>query len=608
MKKMLGLLFFLFASLYLNDANAASCTSPSEQSAGCSRKGDSCTVPNGSGTCGEYTGNGKLTCGQLNCNSGYFSIGATMGCGATRQTYSASACLPDCCKGSGGAGSSTGSSGPSKCTLGNGSCNSQAYNGSSGCTCETGSCNSGYEKKMVYKDNSMFSGSSFFCKTSTSTCDMSNQNPYECLPSGDNCKSYGIDVPGCEWATTSNCCNGYSSGCYCKNVKPGYHWTLAERKGKYSPGPILCEVGYYCEGGLKDHTKCPSGKTSNAGAKSSSDCFVSCASNQYYDASSGQCVNCSTGCKSCTADGCTVCESGYLLFTPMKPYQCVKACSAGYFATPGGCQICPQGNYCPANSIQPTACPSGKTTNGTGKTSSSDCITPPSDEEGVCPTGNVSVFTVCPELCNCFKCKDNGVTKYYCKDCKQCGTFRTSDYTCQPIPGCTPTTGGTTPINTCPSGKSLYSGSSIEGCVATSSCYSNGQTKYYCTSCNTGYALTSQGTCTKAECSNLNEKFCLPLSGSANSGCGNYYNAPSTAGCSKWSQVSDCCNTNPGCRCTGEAIKGYYWDKTEAPYPTKCPAGQTTDGPGATSITQCYPDCPTGQSLKEGKCVPDHGT
>ncbi|MCQ2914719.1 MAG: hypothetical protein MJ247_05955, partial [Alphaproteobacteria bacterium] len=499
------------------------------------------------------------------------------------------------------------------------------------------------------------------CTGGKTTCQSKSQNSAQCVSpasctsssTGDACVAWKANYDTCPVEATS--CSTCKSNGKTRYVVNSCKQGTSLHAGDYTCHPIDCG----------SHTTFTNSSISNC--SSVSVCWKNNATAWY----------------------CNQCNSGYLLVGG----GCGKACEAGYFlpSYQAGCQNCPQNAYCPANSTSPTSCNTvgqGYVTDHNKAKTASECHSPSTNgtttSEG-CPTGNTTVFSSCPTLCNCAECNQNGTKKYYCTSCKDGGSFRTSDYTCQELscpsgktlssssyiancakstkcfkdgtakyycdqcnsgytlnsngtcsggstlPACpgpdsgkqiyatcpTPCASCTkcarqdngqtnyycanckagvsftvetytcTPIN-CPSGVTTSTSSTIAGCSSTGVCWANNNTAYYCKTCNTGYTLTSQGTCTKAECTNLDEKFCLPLSGSANSGCGNYYNATSTAGCSKWSQVSDCCNTNPGCRCTGHALKGYYWDKSVTPYPTKCPGNQTTDGEGATSVSQCH--------------------
>ncbi|MCQ2914799.1 MAG: hypothetical protein MJ247_06365 [Alphaproteobacteria bacterium] len=397
MKKMLGLLFFLFASLYLNDANAASCTSPSEQSAGCSRKGDSCTVPNGSGTCGEYTGNGKLTCGQLNCNSGYFSIGATMGCGATRQTYSASACLPDCCKGS-TSSSGTGSSGTG--SSGSGSSGSGSYgsgSSSSGSSSSTTTCEAGY-----------------FLPEPQAGCQICPYNAY--------CPKGATTPTSCPTGTSTNG-NGKSSVSDCISV--GACPSSTSSIQLYSSCPSEC--GGHCMDCMSNGTK--------------KYMCTACADGYTWVAQSQTCspISCSSGKTLSTSSSITGCAETYKCFSSGNArYYCYK-CKDGYTLNSDG--TCSLANNCPSGKTlsstktitgcnSTTSCLKNGTTyyyctscsaayelqtNGTclsGGYSSNGC---PSDKlvASSCPKG-------CPKLLQgCEPCGDNmdGGFFYYCSSC-----------------------------------------------------------------------------------------------------------------------------------------------------------------------------------------------
>ncbi|MBQ6284695.1 MAG: InlB B-repeat-containing protein [Bacilli bacterium] len=144
------------------------------------------------------------------------------------------------------------------------------------------------------------------------------------------------DIPHCTKCTTvcTECASGYkvSAGKCVEKQKIG---CVAGTYLNSSNSCEQCPAGYYCSGGTYTEdegeqglTKCPTGKTSNKGAKKASACYwicsgvsncTSCSGENYcgtcksgYYQSSGKCYSCSSHCTACSSSSnCTSCSSGY---------------------------------------------------------------------------------------------------------------------------------------------------------------------------------------------------------------------------------------------------------------------------------------------------------
>ncbi|MCQ2914717.1 MAG: hypothetical protein MJ247_05945 [Alphaproteobacteria bacterium] len=464
-----------------------------------------CTVEHGHGT-----PDSQGRCASLVCDSGYYPIGGGGSCGSTGQQYSASACIPESCRSSGGTVTPSVPSGPSKCTLANGTCSGQAYNGSSGCTCQSGSCNSGYDKKMVYKDNSMFSGSSFYCQQQLVACyegfTCCGNGCAECTSANEKSNRQCIFCAQDYYLSTSLYGFGDNNGC--TKCPTGTHSSVGSvgidsckytscPKGKLlSDGKCLdCPVGTYQPNDnstAKLCISCPIGySTSDVGTTALIDCVPevpNCPEGATTAYSSLLVENCADValCRQGRDDRyyCRNCNSGYVL----QNGTCVRittSCQAGYFLPDprAGCQICPKNAYCPQGAITPTPCPSGYVTETTGSKSVSDC-----KALNACPGGTSSIktYTSCPDECsNCMECLANGTKKYMCTACRVGATWVASYQECLQM--------------TCPSGYKIVHASSIANCQNSGMCWDNGPAMF-CRSCDNGYTLNANGLCDRNGC------------------------------------------------------------------------------------------------------------
>lgn len=167
-----------------------------------------------------------------------------------------------------------------------------------------------------------------------------------------------------------------------------------------------CPAGNYCRGGLYSNaykTPCSSGKTSNSGSVSSSDCY--CPSGKYME--NGICTICPKGYK-CDGSNKTACTGNTYQNETGKStckscsYNAVSAnnsggntacteCSPGqYKGTNSTCTACPVGYYCNGNSS--FKCDAGYTTESTGASSKEQCVKESSDNNckitGISKTSN----------------------------------------------------------------------------------------------------------------------------------------------------------------------------------------------------------------------------
>ncbi|MCQ2562192.1 MAG: hypothetical protein MJ158_01065 [Alphaproteobacteria bacterium] len=166
---------------------------------------------------------------------------------------------------------------------------------------------------------------------------------------------------------------------------------------------VTCEKGSYCEGGLLNHdsneivgiTQCPNGQTTETtGAKSVQECKIEteCLAGQYVK--NNRCVSCEKD-SYCEGGllyhnnneivGITQCPTGKMTETTgaKSKNECkfTTECSAGQYVKNNICVICEQDSYCEGGllyhdnneTVGITSCASGKTTDGKGKSSPSDC-------------------------------------------------------------------------------------------------------------------------------------------------------------------------------------------------------------------------------------------
>ena len=295
-----------------------------------------------------------------------------------------------------------------------------------------------------------------------------------------------------------------------------------------------CPAGSYCSGGT-NKSSCPSGYTSDSGAKVQTDCYINvnegkyigtansstqtkCGSGTYKAAhkvnygSTSSCLNCSAGTYSSEGSGsCLNCAAG--------TYSEVKASK---------CTTCPKGYQCPGGTDK-VACTAGTYTNATGKTSCSTCAA------GTYNSGTANT--------GCTTCEAG----YYCS-------------------------GGASKV-ACPTGYT-----SAAGATAQNKCYiSVSAGKYLGTAKGTSQSNCAAGTYKDAHNVNYGS-----VSSCSDCVAGTYTNTIGKSSCTTCSAGT----YNTGTGNTGCTIceKGYYC--TGGTHRAACPSG-TTSAAGATSSDSC---------------------
>ena len=291
-----------------------------------------------------------------------------------------------------------------------------------------------------------------YCNIGSSHPEPSDTNTTESTGSGSNGSFCNQSFPT---VIAGQCTLGY----FCPT---GSSLPLPCSNGTYSPtlgssSCTVCPAGYYCPEATIDFTDypCPLGHYCTHGTKYATEfpCPVG-TFNSYYGATNiSGCVECSPGsyCSSEGLDDVTgLCDPGYYCVAAASNPQPINSttggrcnlgqycpegssmplsCDPGYYCgavalsnVSGSCEqgyyctgsattatptdditgnICPQGNYCPAQSVLPIKCPLGTYLNFTGARSASDCITCLSgyycgDRGLSVPTGLCSSGYYCP--------------------------------------------------------------------------------------------------------------------------------------------------------------------------------------------------------------------
>ncbi len=223
--------------------------------------------------------------------------------------------------------------------------------------------------------------------------------------------------------------NGNRTGCVCDDSNE--EWTSSNRcvaksctgNNYSSTGKAPCNACPQNAVAKGDHKGCICNETGKEWKSSTNTCGNMCSSNYFYK--SGKCEACPIGQYSSSATACSPCSTGYTSSAAgkgcdkcldgysMTAGRCVKIdkCDAGKGKTDsmgsGSCTTCNKGTYSPAADNNCYSCPIGYTTNGTGKTSESDCNI---CEDGYYKSG--SSCKPCSELSGQFYC--SGTEKKTC--------------------------------------------------------------------------------------------------------------------------------------------------------------------------------------------------
>lgn len=386
------------------------------------------------------------------------------------------------------------------------------------------------------------------------------------------------EVTGGDQKTQYNCEMGCPGGTPGWGVKPTTK-SCQKRVDSCPAGQQLsngacynCPVGYYCEGGTKPAVACPSGKTSNAGAKKDSDC---------YDNKSCKVAN----CRICYDNGtsCNVCEEGYRHATGGGCEKVVtKACYCGVCDSKGDWNVTTISSSISEGNCKISGSCTGTRSWGAKPTKPSTCK-PTTSGETSCSAG--MYLKVVDGVGYCFacsvgqKCAGGTSAPVPCS----AGTYqnKTKQSSCIPCEQGTYSSSGASSCTACGPGKYSSAGSSsCSSCKAGT--YSSANKSGGCTSCPAG---TSSG----AGASNCS--VCGP---------GTY----STGGASSCSSCP--AGTYQGASrqssCTPCPV-GYYSSARGRSACTYCGAGKTTSGTGSKSSSACYCKNPKTTYTVTGTCT-----
>lgn len=278
--------------------------------------------------------------------------------------------------------------------------------------------------------------------------------------------------------------------------------------------------------------------------------------------------------------------------------QCTTNMPSGYYPKGGVATICPAGAYCPANTINPIACPRGTYNLSKGKTAVTSCLPCPAGSYCILPTSGLGTKYATPCDAGTYSSETNAYLKTVCIKCPA-GTTCPSKGMATPLPcpagtyssamalvsTCTPLPGG------------VYS--SITGATNTSGA-SICQAGYYCPGGNATQTLCPKGS------------YCPSTSMTTPTLCsaGKYGNilGQTNSGCSGFCVAGFYCPVGSVTPTEGPCPAGYYCPAaTTAPVicpvgsicmfgsstPVACPEGTYNVYTGKSALTDCLP-CPAG--------------
>lgn len=217
------------------------------------------------------------------------------------------------------------------------------------------------------------------------------------------------------------CTNGRIRGpCHAGYVCYGGSWTASPKTIPVSIGE-LCPIGYYCPEGTEEPVPCPEGTVgTSSGGRNSTICGP-CPKGFYCLGQTNVGQPCPPGSYCPAVIGvASKCPQGtYNPISRATNESACLPCKAGYTCPEEGqsdfTDICPVGNYCPENSIEPVECPRGTFRNSTGGQQTDDCATCP--EGHYCPLGT-SDPVLCGPATYCIAGSREEVTcpsGHYCK-------------------------------------------------------------------------------------------------------------------------------------------------------------------------------------------------
>ena len=264
-----------------------------------------------------------------------------------------------------------------------------------------------------------------WCGASTSTatitpCTAGTYNPYTGGTSSSSCSFNcppGKYCPAGSSAPAGLCTDGY----YCPQGT-GAANANACPAGTYSTGPglksqtecVKCPAGYYCAAAttIATLTKCAAGTYQPSLGKSlTTDCTTCSAGYKCPTAGSTSMTPCGYGYYSDVgATTCITCPVTYYCNTPTTTLASITslsvACAAGYICSggvgeyPKASLMCPTGNYCLAQAVDPTPCPPGTYNPNPGSSSITNCVATPAGQYSIrrssAPTGYCAPGFYCP--------------------------------------------------------------------------------------------------------------------------------------------------------------------------------------------------------------------
>ena len=273
--------------------------------------------------------------------------------------------------------------------------------------------------------------------------------------------------------------------------------------GTYDKGYcIICPVGSYCNNGKQE--KCPTDYTSVQGKSAKTDCYRNVAagksiiSNKLYVCAKGaysearvvyygtdsRCTKCPKGTyqDKTGQSKCKTCPQEYTSSTGAKAKtSCYRAIAGGKSIINGKIYRCSKGSYSTERKVnygsdsRCTACKAGTYQNLDGQKSCKKCSSGYSSKQGA----SYCTRSSCPA-----------------------GSYLDSSYStgCRPCPSGKYCSGGTALPKTCNSGQKVNSNKTgCVNCSGISNCarYGSNGISCWCTSCNSGYTLSSSTKCTK---------------------------------------------------------------------------------------------------------------
>lgn len=534
------------------------------------------------------------------CEAGYFCTLGAVSSAPENASQGGGPCLPGyyCPSGSramlpcpaGTYSSSWYNTALSACTL----CDDGYYCEKSAAISRTGRCDAGY-----------------YCKKSAnSAVGFVTARPLsQICPKGYYCPAGTLDKIPC--ADTDY--QDLQAQASCKSCPAGY-WCDADAKHLCTPNTE--KLSYFCPGMQRTYEVCDDGMYDvQLGSRAASDCMI-CPAGKYCprhpNVTEEKVNECSAGryCPSGSGDNKgTICSVGY--YCPegiAEPMKCppgrycersglsdrdlsTRLCTPGYYCKYGAetsqptdgisGMVCPSGNYCPAGTLEPVACPPGTYRDSPGASMRTDCVN--CSASLYCRSREQSSLGAdCP-------------AGYYCPT----GTAQDKKYPCEAGLMCPP---GSAQPTLCPNGsyQPLPVQSSCLPCPARFYCNNRNASDAlwtricpegkYCpqgrqpVDCPVGRFSSVRGLGSETECDR-----CPPGKMCTTSGLISASSAlPCAAGyyCTRGVSVNPPPNDSTG----GTCPRGHYCPVGTIS-PVSCPPGTLNDNKGGVSVADCSP-CP----------------